>query len=110
MTFPFVVCAIVTVVSAAVSLGFSLASARSPIQAQRTLGLYASARSFALFAASVAAFWTGWLPWLEIVAACMIVVQACDAAIGVSIEDRMKTYGPAATAIANLVALLWLLA
>jgi len=65
VTIPFIVCAAVTVVSAVVSLGFSLAATRSSVQAQRTLALYASARSFALLAASVAAFWKGSLQWLE---------------------------------------------
>jgi hypothetical protein len=38
----------------------------------------------------------------------MIIVQAFDAAIGLTIKDRMKTFGPAGTAVANLAALLWL--
>jgi hypothetical protein len=110
VTLPFVLCATVTVVSALVSLGFSLASTRTPVQAQRSLGLYASARSFALLLASVAAFWAGSVPWLQMAAGCLIVVQACDAAIGATIGDRMKTLGPLATAIFNLVALVWALA
>jgi hypothetical protein len=39
----------------------------------------------------------------------MIIVQFCDAAIGVVIEDRMKTFGPAGTALLNLAAVIWLL-
>jgi hypothetical protein len=38
----------------------------------------------------------------------MIIVQACDAGIGVAIKDRMKTFGPAGTAVLNLAALIWL--
>ena len=38
----------------------------------------------------------------------MIIVQACDAVIGWTIKDHMKTFGPAGTAVANLAALIWL--
>jgi hypothetical protein len=38
----------------------------------------------------------------------MVIVQAGDAAIGVTINDRMKTFGPAGTALLNLVAVIWL--
>jgi hypothetical protein len=39
----------------------------------------------------------------------MIIVQICDAAIGAVIKDRMKTFGPAGTALLNLAAVIWLL-
>jgi hypothetical protein len=39
----------------------------------------------------------------------MIVVQACDAVIGATIKDPMKTYGPAGTALLNLMAVIWLI-
>jgi hypothetical protein len=39
----------------------------------------------------------------------MIIVQACDAVIGGTIKDPMKTYGPAVTALLNLVAVIWLI-
>jgi hypothetical protein len=39
----------------------------------------------------------------------MIIVQAGDAGIGMIIKDRMKTFGPAGTALLNLAALIWLL-
>jgi hypothetical protein len=39
----------------------------------------------------------------------MIVVQAGDAVIGGTIKDPMKTYGPAGTALLNLVAVIWLI-
>jgi len=34
----------------------------------------------------------------------VIIVQACDAVIGTTIKDRMKTFGPAGTALLNLLA------
>jgi hypothetical protein len=36
----------------------------------------------------------------------MIIVQACDAFMGTTIKDRMKTFGPAGTALLNLVAVI----
>ena len=47
--------------------------------------------------------------WLEAAASCMIIVQGCDAATGVGINDRLKTIGPAAPALLNLAPLFWLL-
>jgi hypothetical protein len=38
----------------------------------------------------------------------MIIVQACDTVIGLTIKDRMKTFGPAGIALLNLAALIWL--
>lgn len=38
----------------------------------------------------------------------MIILQLLDAGVGVTIGDRMKTFGPAAIAVANLAALVWL--
>jgi hypothetical protein len=43
------------------------------------------------------------------IALAMVIVQAVDAIIGVRIHDRLKTIGPAATSLANAVALIWLL-
>ncbi len=73
------------------------------------MALYASARSLALVVASIVAFPIDEPAWLESVACCMIVVQACDAGIGVALADPLKTFGPAATALFNLAALGWLL-
>jgi hypothetical protein len=39
----------------------------------------------------------------------VIIIQACDAVIGTTIKDRMKTFGPAGTALLNLVAVIWLI-
>ena len=102
----FVACGLVTAASAFISLGFSIAAVRSP---GGTLALYSCARSVALAAISVVPFLNGSVPWLEAIAGGMVIVQALDAAIGVSIHDRMKTLGPAGTAATNIVALLWLI-
>jgi hypothetical protein len=105
----FSVCLIVTLVSALVSLGFSATAVATHIGQARTMALYASARSLAFTMIGIASFLTGSVAWLEACAMGMIIVQSCDTAIGVVIRDRMKTFGPAWTALINLAALLWLL-
>jgi hypothetical protein len=108
-TLPLLVCAGMTTLSAGISLGFSLAAARSAQGPARALALYASVRSLALFAASLASFVVGGTGWLEAIAASMIMVQAGDALVGVSIKNRMKTIGPFITAAVNAAALWWFL-
>jgi hypothetical protein len=109
VTTPFLVCAIITAVSAFVSLGFSIASVPGAKGQARTLALYTCARSIAFAIISVVPFATGWSVWLEAVAVGMIILQALDAFVGVDIGDRMKTFGPATMAVTNLAALLWLI-
>jgi hypothetical protein len=109
MNWPFFVCALITAISAIVSLGFSVAFVLKEADQARVMALYGCARSLPLAIASAVPLLTGSLAALEAIACVMIVVQACDAAIGVYIKDQMKTFGPAATALANLAALIWLL-
>jgi hypothetical protein len=109
MTTPFLVCAIVTAASAFVSLGFSIASVPGAKGQTRTLALYTCARSIAFAIISVVSLATGWSLWLEAVAVGMIILQALDAFVGVDISDRMKTFGPAGIAVANLAALVSLI-
>jgi|HubBroStandDraft_4_1064222.scaffolds.fasta_scaffold717798_1 hypothetical protein len=109
MTVPFIVCASTTAISAIVSLGFSIAAALNSVNETKTMALYASARSVALVLVSAAPFLTGSTQWLLAVACGMTIVQACDAVIGVTIKNRMKTLGPAGIALLNLLAAIWLL-
>jgi hypothetical protein len=109
MTVPFIFCASITAISAIISLGFSIAAALGATGTARTMALYACARSVALMIASAVPFLTGSTGWLQAIAWSMIIVQACDAVIGTTIKDRMKTFGPAGTALANLVAVIWLM-
>lgn len=109
MTVPFIVCASVTAISAIISLGYAVGSTLQTVGQARSLALYACARSIALALVSVTTILNGLTGWLQAIASAMIIVQACDAVIGVVIKDRMKTFGPAATAVANLAALVWLL-
>src|SRR6266481_7788161 len=108
MTVPFIVCASITAISAIISLGFYMAAALGASNTARTMALYACARSTALVIASAVPFFTGSTGWLQAMAWSMIIVQACDAVIGATINDRMKTFGPAGSALLNLVALIWL--
>jgi hypothetical protein len=109
MNIRFLSCALITAVSAVISLGFSIAAALNTADEARTMALYSCARSVALVFASAVPFLTGLTPWLQAIACSMIIVQICDAGIGVVIKDRMKTLGPAGTALLNLAALIWLL-
>ena len=70
----------------------------------RTIALYACARSVALVVAGAVPFLTGSTQWLQAVALSMIIVQACDTVIGLTIKDRMKTFGPTGIALLNLAA------
>jgi hypothetical protein len=109
MTVPFVVCALITAISSIVSFGFSVGAALKTAGEARTMALYACARSAALVLVGAASFLTGSTPWLLAIASCMIIVQAGDATIGALIRDRVKTFGPAGTAVVNLAAMIWLL-
>jgi hypothetical protein len=109
MTLPFLLCASVTAISAAISLGFSVHAALDASGTTRTMALYACARSVALVIASAVPFFSGSTGWLQAIASSMIIAQAGDAVVGATMNDRMKTYGPAGTALLNLVAVLWLI-
>jgi hypothetical protein len=108
MTLPFISCAFITAISAIVSLGFSIAASFSNQGEAQTMALYGSARSLALVIVAVVPFFTASTAWLLAVASGMTIVQACDAAIGLRIKDRMKTIGPAAIAFLNAAAMAWL--
>lgn len=107
MSASFWACALITAISAYVSLGYSVAGARSASGQGRTASLYALARSTALAVTATVVLVTHTPSWLKAVAVAMILVQAVDAVIGLTIRERLKTVGPAATAVANLAALLW---
>ena len=109
MSVAYWVCAAVTVVSSVVSAGYAVAGLRAATGATRVPSLYALARSVALVAVAAASLFAGSIGFLAAAAIAMIVVQALDAVVGATIKDRVKTFGPAATAAFNLAALVWLL-
>lgn len=107
MSTAFWICAGMTTISAFVSLGYSMAALRSPAGSAQINARYAFSRSLALAVAATVVLFTHSPSWLRAVAVAMILVQAGDAVIGVSIRDRVKTFGPALTAVANFVTLLY---
>jgi hypothetical protein len=109
MSAAFWVCAAITAVSALVSLGYSIAALTGSDTPGRTNSMYATARSLALAVAAVTVLFVRSDSFLEAIALAMVVVQAGDAFIGVQIHDRLKTIGPALTALMNAIALIWLL-
>lgn len=108
MTPPFLACAIVTAISALVSLGFAVVAVFGAIGPAKTLAVYAGAGRLALVVLAAVPVVTGWVPWLHAVASAMILVQVRDALIGAQTGDRLKTFGPTGTATLNLAALAWL--
>lgn len=109
MNLPFLLCATVTLISAAVSLSYAVAAVRNANGEAKTLTLYAAARSAALVLAAALSFVVPQPGWLFAIATIMTFVQTADAYIGTTIKDRMKTLGPAFTAVANLATLIWAL-
>jgi hypothetical protein len=109
MTLAFWVCSSITVISAAVSFGYAVAGLRGATGVAITPSMYALARSIALLVVAVIAPLTGSVAFVAASAIAMIVVQGVDAVIGVRLRDRVKTFGPAATALAGLASLVWVL-
>lgn len=105
----FYICAFITAASAFTSFGFSAVALRSAKGESRSTAMYAAARSIALALVSLVPFFYHAEPFLVAVAVIMILVQAIDAAIGWRLRSNLKTFGPAATSLANLSALVLLL-
>lgn len=104
------ICAVFTVISSCVSLGYSSAAVAGVARNERgarSHAEYAFSRSVALTAISVVTLFGERHDWLVATAVAMIVVQAADAVIGSRIPDRLKTLGPAMTAVVNLALLIW---
>lgn len=94
------VCYGVTVTSAVVSLGYSLAAARTGGLAASN-ALYATSRSAALAVLVVSVPRWRSSPVLLAAASAMTVVQALDAIVGLTVDDPVKVAGPAGTAAAT---------
>ena len=100
-------CALMTLLSAGVSAGFSVAGLLGP-EGSGNFARYAASRSIALLLTVLVA--TGVRSRIAIVflGIVMTTVQALDAVIGALAHDPSKTYGPLALALLNGLALLWL--
>jgi len=101
-------CAIFTLISSAVSFGFSInACLKSKSQKDEnfTNAKYAMSRSFTLFLAAIGLFIFVSSPYLITLSVIMICIQLFDAIIGIKI-NTFKTIGPIFTAIGNAVLLI----
>lgn len=104
----FWICAIVTTVSALVSVCFSVAGLLGP-SGGGSFERYAASRSIALLIAVVCCVGFRSRDAVAAMALVMSLIQAFDGVIGVLAHDAAKTYGPFAFALINFVALVWLL-
>lgn len=105
------ICAIVTLISSAVSFGFSIeAYIKSKVQNETALtnAKYAMSRSFSLFIVAIGLFIFMSIPYLVALSVAMIGVQLFDSFVGIKIS-KFKTFGPLLTAIGNTVVLVFLL-
>ena len=108
MTKRFWSCALVTLLSAGVSAGFSVAGLLGPGK-DDSFAQYAASRSVALLLAVLIAIGIRSRMAIAFLGIAMTVMQAFDGVIGALAHDPSKTYGPFAFAILNALAVAWLL-
>src|SRR5258706_15365439 len=104
----FWICALITLLSAGVSAGFSLAALVGPGR-DDSFARYAASRSVALFLTVLIAFGIRSRMAIAFLGIAMTAVQVFDGVIGALAHDPSKTYGPFAFAVLNAVAVGWLL-
>jgi hypothetical protein len=103
MNWRFWCCALTTLLSAAVSSGFSL-HALFGSGAGNILAGYAASRSVALLLTILLAICARSRLAIAYLGILMAIVQAFDSIIGGLVHDASKTYGPLAFAVINAVA------
>jgi hypothetical protein len=108
VTVQFWICALVTLLSAGTSAGFSLAGLAGPDRGDR-YARYAASRSVALLLTVLIAIVVRSSPATVSLGIAMTIVQALDGVIGALAHDPMRTYGPFALAVINALAVAWLL-
>jgi hypothetical protein len=108
MTKRFWNCAFVTLLSAGVSTGFSLAGLVGPGR-DDSFAKYAASRSVALMLTVLIAIGVRSRMAITFLGIAMTLVQAFDGVIGALAHDPSKTYGPFAFAVLNALAVGWLL-
>jgi hypothetical protein len=101
-------CTIITTISALVSAGFSVVGLLAPSSSD-SFARYAASRSIALLMAVLFCLGVRSREGIAALAVVMSLVQGFDGMIGILAHDPAKTYGPFAFALANFVALVWLL-
>jgi len=97
-----------TLLSAGVSAGFSVAGLLGPGK-DDSFAQYAASRSVALFLAVLIAIGIRSRMAIAFLGIAMTVMQAFDGVIGALPHDPSKTYGPFAFAVLNALAVAWLL-
>jgi hypothetical protein len=108
MTKQFWSCALVTLLSAGVSAGFSLEGLFGPGGGD-IFARYAASRSVALLLTVLIAIGVRSPMATAFLGIAMTVVQALDGVIGALAHDPSKTYGPFAFAVVNALGVCWLL-
>src|SRR4030088_3006571 len=108
MTKRFWSCALVTLLSAGVSAGFSVAGLLGPGK-DDSFARYAASRSVALLLSVLIAIGVRSRMAIAFLGIAMTAVQAFDGVIGALAHDPSKTYGPFALAVLNALAVGWLL-
>ena len=108
MTKRFWSCALMTVLSAGVSSGFSLVGLLGSGR-DDSFARYAASRSVALLLTVLIAIGIRSRTAIAFLGIAMTVVQAFDGVIGALAHDPSKTYGPFAFAVLNALAVGWLL-
>lgn len=101
--------AILTLISAAMGIFFSIAFVRKESGSGRTNALYMFARSLALLIIAIIPFFINSVQILLIVTVAMFIVQMADGFIGISIKNRSQTFGPFVLAGCHGICLLFLL-
>jgi len=108
MTKRFWGCALITLLSASVSVGFSLKGLLGPGSGD-SFARYAASRSVALLLTVLIAICVRSRIAIAFLGIAMTVVQVFDGVIGALAHDPLKTYGPFALAVLNALAVGWLL-
>jgi hypothetical protein len=108
MTKRFWGCALMTLLSAGVSAGFSLAGLLGSGDGD-SFARYATSRSIALLVTVLIAIGVRSRTAIAFLGIAMSSVQTLDGVIGALAHDPSKTYGPFAFAVLNALAVGWLL-
>jgi hypothetical protein len=106
--FYYYLCAIFTLISSAVSFGFSVEAylkSKSQKDISFTNAKYAMSRSFSLFFVAIGLFIFISDSYLIALSAVMIGIQLFNGIIGIKI-NTFKTIGPILTAIGNIIVLI----
>ena len=97
-----------TLLSAGVSAGFSVAGLLGPGK-DDSFAQYAASRSVSLLLAVLIAIGIRSRMAIAFLGIAMTVMQAFDGVVGALAHDPSKTYGPFAFAVLNALAVAWLL-